>query len=381
MLEMRTSERKDLKSCPQKWWWGNVEGLRKPRAANPLWFGIAVHEAMAGWYIPGTTRGEHPAETFDRYLAGERSIIVTNEDEEAEYVDARELGIDMLTRYVEHYGEEPHIEYIAPEWKGSVTFSRRKQFRFGVEIPEVKKWLRYYFTADGVKRNLETGEIWIDEHKTFASNWDDLLALDDQAGAYWAIVPVKLQEAGLLRKDEQVVGIEYNFLRKAMGDTRPFIVTDDGTKLYTNNPVKEHYITELYNHYGQDDPVLAEDIKKRGPKMKLDELKSLADIQGLDVHGDISKSQPPPYFHRVEVYRSQRERTTMLERIREEAFFSEAYRNGDLPVIKSPGLNCRFCEYKLICQFDETGDQESLEDMKEAAFIKVDPYEPYRELT
>lgn len=382
MLEMRTSERRDLKSCPQKWWWGNVEGLRTPRSATPLWFGIAVHEALAEWYIPGTVRGTHPAETFNKVLDGERKVLVTNDDEEKEYVDAREMGTDMLVRYVDHYGLEPHIEYIMPEYKGEVTFSRHEAVRFGVTVPAVKQWLKYHFTADGVKRNLETGELWLDEHKTAASIWGDFLPLDDQAGSYWAIVPTVLRKKGLLGAKEELAGIEYNFLRKALGDTRPFIISEHGVKLYTNKPTKKQdYIDALWNHFGQDSPAEEMDAwEKDFPKMTLKALQELAEAQELEVHGEVSASQPPAYFERFPVYRSVGERATMIERIRDEAFLSEAYRNGDIPVTKSPSLtNCRGCQFKRMCELDEQGDHESVEEFKQFQYIKVDAYEAYRE--
>jgi hypothetical protein len=367
---MRTSERRDLKGCPQKWWWSNVEGLRTPRSANPLWFGGAVHEALAEWYIPGTTRGEHPAITFDKVLQGERSVLVTNDDEEKEYVDARAMGIDMLNRYVDHWGLEPEKEYISPEYQGFVTFSRHEQVRFGAKIPAVKNWLKYHFTADGVWRNLKTGELWLDEHKTAASIWNDFLPLDDQAGSYWAVIPTVLRKKGLLKDNEDLAGIDYNFLRKALGDERPFIISEHGVKLYTNKPGKQNYL----------DAIGAAMPGQASGKETIAQLEEIAAHLGIEVNGEVSKSQPPAYFERFPVYRSRGERDTMIERIREEAFFSEAYRNGDLPVTKSPSLmGCRSCQFRRMCELDEQGDYEAVEEFKEFQYIKVDAYEAYRE--
>jgi len=373
MLEMRTSERKSLKTCPQQWYWSTVEGLRTPRSRTALWFGSAVHEALASWYIPGTKRGAHPAETFVRVLDGQRSVLVTNDEDEIEYVNSHELGVDMLNRYVEHYGAEEWKEYISAEYVGNVTFARHKREMFGTTLSPRKQWLRYHFTADGVYRDLRTDELWLDEHKTAASIWSDLLPLDDQAGSYWAIVPTILRRKGLLRDDEEIAGITYNFLRKAMGDTRPFILHENGAKMYTNKPnKKEHYVNAIS---AADRSVFTTLTGKE----TLAQLQGIAERLGIEVHGDISASQPPPYFERFPVYRSVGERARMLERIRDEALFAEAYRNGDLPIVKSPGLNCRGCDFRRMCEMDEGGDQLSVEEFKETQYIVVDAYEAYRE--
>ena len=382
MLEMRTSERRDLKSCAQKWYWGQVEGLRPHRDANPLWFGTAVHTALAEWYIPGTERGTHPVETFNKALDGERSVLVTNEDEEQEYVDARAMGVDMLTHYVEHYGLEPNKEYIAPEWQGSVTMKRPAEKRGLFTLPELR--FRYHFTYDGVYRDLETGEVWLDEHKTAASFWDDFLPLDDQAGSYWAIANEKLRRAGILPEGTDIAGIMYNFLRKAVRDERPWILVN-GTKMHVNKPTaKQHYIDALINHFGNDgspDEMLgwSEDL----PKMTMAQMAELADVQGVMVHGGVSASQPPPYFLRAPTYRSRGERAAMIARIKDEAMLSHLYRTGSLPITKSPTLmNCRSCPfYKGLCQLDEQGDEMSAEEFKDAAYKTVDGYAAYRKST
>jgi hypothetical protein len=368
MLEMRTSERRDLKSCAQKWWWGQVEGLRPHRDPNPFWFGTAVHIALAGWYIPGVKRGIHPVETFTKALDGDRSILVTNEDEEQEYVDARAMGIDMLTHYVEFYGDEPYKDYIAPEWAGSVLMKREKEQRGLFLLPELK--FKYHFTYDGVYRDLTTDEIWLDEHKTAASIWDDFLPLDDQAGSYWAIASLKLQRAGILPEGRDIAGIMYNFLRKAVRDQRPWIEVN-GTKMFVNKPTKkEHYIEALGT------------VSLMG-KETMAQLAELADQQGIIVHGGVSASQPPPYFLRAPVYRSKAERATMIDRIKDEAMLSHLYRTGSLPITKTPRIdNCRPCPfYKGLCQLHEQGDQLSAEEFKEAAYKVVDGYESYRKST
>lgn len=373
-LEMRTSERRDLKSCAQRWYWSQVEGLRPLRSANPLWFGTAIHEALAQWYIPGTVRGRHPVETFDEVLAGNRSMIVTNDDEEQEYVDARELGVDMLTRYLEHWGDEPWKNVIAPEYKGMAVFEREDRKMGPLILPGIR--FNYHFTYDGVYIDERTDEIWLDEHKTAASIWHEQLPLDDQAGSYWAIASTILQRDGVLKKGQDIAGISYNFLRKSMGDDRPFILVD-GTKMYVNKPTaKAHYIQVI----GDNAPGEYEytDLEK----MTMVALAALCEENGWFAHGGVSASQPPPYFERFPVYRSHSERAVMIERIKDESVLAQGYREGWLPITKAPSLfTCRGCPFfKTICQMDEAGEYQSVEEMKDALFTTEDPYEAYHKV-
>lgn len=363
MLEMRTSERGDLKRCVQKWYWGQVEGLVSKRPANPLWFGSAVHEALAAWYLPGLERGPHPVETFTKVLEGDRRMIVTNDEQELEYQDARQLGIDMMTRYVEKYGEDSDMFFIATEQKGSVLLARPEVKIFDTTQARQAKWLRYRFTFDGVFRKLSTDELWLAEHKTAASIRVDHLPLDDQAGSYWALAGGKLRKMGVVKEDETIAGIEYNFLRKAVSDNRPI----NAAGKYTNKPKKEHYLDAA--------------IKFDGDLMKLTliELEQLAEIQKIQVFGDASAVQPGPYFERFEVYRSRGERATQIKRIQEEAIFAEAYRQGWLPITKSPDKQwCNWCPFHTMCITHEQGDMFSVEEMKQSMYALRDPYEAYR---
>lgn len=365
-LEMRTSERRDLRSCVQKWYWSQVEGLAPNRPANALWFGSAIHEGLAGWYQEGVKRGPHPAETFLTHLDGERSMIVTDEEGERAYIDARELGVDMLTRYVEHWGQDERYSFLATERAFRVNISRPEVLMFGKTLPAIKRWMTYVGIWDGVYRDLETDEVWIIEHKSAASIRFDHLPLDDQAGTYPAVATPVLRRAGILRPDEEIAGIHYNFLRKAARDERP--VNAEGQR--TNKPTKQHFLDALAPYY------------ELTGKEKVDDLEDLViDVNrdhgegSLVVFGDVSASQPPAFFERFPVYRSRAEQKRMIQRVKVEGMFNEAYRSGDLPITKNPDRDrCGFCQFKVICQMDEAGDQLSVEEMKEALYHVRDPY-------
>jgi hypothetical protein len=360
MLEMRTSERYSLGRCAQQWAWRHIEGLEPNRAANPLWFGTAVHESLACWYLPGVKRGPHPVETFEKWVDQERTMLVYDEDGEKEYVDARALGVDMLTRYVELYGTDPSWNVIATEMKGKVILPRPEMKIFGRMRPRIARWLRYHFTWDGVYRDEEDGQIKLMEHKTAASIITSHLPLDNQAGSYHAVANQTLTKQGVLKDGEEIVAITYNFLRKALQDQRPR--NADGH--YTNKPVKAHFIEAI-----------GEGLTGKETLAQLEAIAAENDIQVL---GDVSKSQPPAYFERHEVYKTHVERETQIRRIQEEALFSEAYRKGFLPIIKSPGKDCGWCPYSKICELDESGDQEAVEALKEVTYHVASPYETYQ---
>lgn len=369
MLEMRTSERDSLKKCPQQWYWSQVEGLRPNIEATPLWFGSAVHEGLAAWYLPGFERGPHPVETFEKFLEGNRSMVVYDEESEGTYVDARELGIDMLTRYVDLYGTDPSWNVVATEHKGEVILPRPEMQIFGRTRPARKRWLRYNFTWDGIYRDEEDGQLKLMEHKTAASIRLDHLPLDDQAGSYWAVASALLVKQGVLKPGEEIVGINYNFLRKAMQDQRPR--NADG--YYTNKPLKQHYLDAI------EDAMPGQTSGKE----TIPKLEEIAAHLGIGpVLGDVSKTQPAEYFVREMVYRTRAERRTQIQRIQEEAVFAEAYRGGLLPIVKAPDKQrCSWCKFKRMCELDESGDQDAVESFKETQFHTEDPYLVYQKST
>lgn len=362
ILELRTSERGGFKRCPQKHQWGIVEGLAPRRTSNPLWFGQAVHIALAHWYLKGSKRGPHPADTFLEVLEGDRVIRVpdtTDDAQLAEYVDARDLGRDMLQHYVEHYGTDSDWEVIATE----------QTFEYWMPRLGVKKGkhIRYLGTFDGVYRDRRTGFIWLMEHKTAASIRLDHLPLDQQASSYWLVAEFVLKKAGLIGSDEHIAGIMFNFLRKAPRDLRP----QDESGFFTNKPTKRHYVEALVE-YGTPVSVYS--------GMGLTEVQLLCRQLGLRVLGDVSKSQPPPHFIREPVHRTVGERRRQRESIQRDAWHIERARNDPTyPIVKNPTKDCSWdCEFFHMCQLHEQGDMEAVEDFKHTLYKVRDPYEDHR---
>jgi hypothetical protein len=313
---LHTSERSLSKRCPQAWWWKYVEHLQSTGAqADALWFGIGVHEALAVWYKKGKRRGVHPAKTFAEWAGEEVAYAKTwldEEFEESKWEDATELGIGMLENYVDHYGKDPQWEVIAVEQPFAVTVKRGGE---GVAVFR-SRW-------DGVIRDLDDGQVYLLEHKTANQISTAYLELDDQAGAYWAVAGPVLRAKGILKPDEEIAGIQYNFLRKIMPDDRP------------------------QNEFGEY----------------------------LNKNGDVSKNQGAPRFVRPEpLERSPRERAVQMGRLADEVAVMNAMKTGVIPVVKKTSRDCPRCEFYAMCIAHERGGS-GYQSIRKALYTEVDPYE------
>jgi hypothetical protein len=317
---IRTSERKDFRRCQIRWWWGWRMGLTKPFAAGSLWFGEGYHIALAEWYRNGLDRGPHPAETFAAWVGEERRRIFTTPNpgvDEVEIVNAKDLGVAMLNAYVERYGRDEHMYFMATEQVFQMLIPGLSQGDPFIAI--------FAGTFDGVYRDLTDDSIWLIEHKTAKAIQTGHLSLDDQAGGYWMAATQVLRHAGLIGPREELSGIRYNFSRKAMPDDRP--INADGMR--------------------------------------------------LNKDGTVSKSQPAPYFVREPVLRTRAERQTQIERIRDEARQMDAIRKGDLPITKNPTRDCQWdCPFFNMCELHEA--KEAWEDYATAMYVVEDPYADHR---
>lgn len=319
---LRTSERSVFKECRQRWAWAYLDGLRSTAPPGPaLRFGSLYHEALAAYYRPGRRRGPLPATTFAR-LYQEQTSDFTIRDQNDQWVDALAMGVSMLEAYVERWeGEDIYI--VAPEMS------------FRVNLKDVGGApFTYIGRFDALGYDLGEKEFFIFEHKTATAIATAHLALDEQAGSYWAFAPQwirHLLKTGKIPRLPHNMGLNYilyNISRKALPDARPR--NDEG--------------------------------------------------QYLNKNGSVSKVQPPPYFHREKVYRSSADRRVMIRRIRQEAWEMRMVREGKLPIYKNPSYgypdrHCESCPFFAICELHETGsDWRSVAEM---SYVKADPYEDY----
>jgi hypothetical protein len=350
---VRTSERLLYKKCRWAWDRDFNDRMRPARAAPALRFGSLVHLALERYYRPGTKRGPHPAKTFKRLFDRdvEEQGHLGFRDEDGEWADAGEMGVDLLEGYVVEYGKDRR-------WKVLVT---EQAFQMPVLTPAGKQVAVYTGILDGVWQDTETGYIYIVDHKTAASISTVHLALDEQAGAYWTYGQDWLREQGLLKKNQVLSGMLYNFLRKAKGDTRP--MNPEGQ--YLNKPNKDALVAEArrlkLEAVGTVD-VLLERLQKKG--VDTDQL------------GEVSKSQPPARYERHLIYRDEPDREAVRARVLEEMREMRLVRRGKLAAYKSPGaMNCGPCGYRDICELHESGHD--WEEMAKQTMETWDPYEAH----
>jgi hypothetical protein len=369
---MRTSERRDMLRCPQRWWWAWRQGLREKGTPAPaLWFGIGIHIALAAWYSgPGLKRGPLPVETWLAYCGSELAFIKTldpSDDTVARYVSAQDLGRVMMEGYVDLYGLDEHKLYVMPEQTFSLDIpwtDRQELFDF----VDGQVMVRYAGTFDGVWRHADSGWLMLDEHKTAKAITLDHLPMDTQGGSYWAVASRTLEKQGLTKPGERLRGIQYNFMKKALPDERP----RDAEGYATNKPCKADYVRALdgVNEWTED----------RLGKWSVEQLTHATRLNHIPVLGERSKIQPGPLFVREDVLRTRPQRAAMLRRVQDEAVVMQAYRQGLLPLTKNTTRDCRWdCRFYEMCHLHESGG--NWEDFRDLQFKVEDPYADHRKST
>lgn len=300
------------------------QGLRQRRDGPVLRFGTLVHKALAEYYVKGKKRNPKvlvPAfiKAYDQDVSQAGEFVVYGEDgdiEEGEkWVNARELGIEMLEMYIEHYGADRGWEVLATE----------QPFRVPVHNPRTGGYMfTYAGILDLIMRHIERDRIWIWDHKTTGAINVRALGLNEQFGSYWAFGTEWIQEQGLLsnRQFNDLSGLMVNYLRRARRDDRP------------------------RNELGQS----------------------------LNQDGSVSKRQQADVFHREPTFRTFEDRERVRRRALNDFREMEMVRAGTLAADKSPSIfNCPSCPWLDACELHETGA-----DWKrfiEATTEKYDPYE------
>ncbi|WNM66003.1 Cas4 exonuclease [Gordonia phage BirthdayBoy] len=381
---LRSSERSQFKKCPQSWWWGYVEGLRLAGSESiPLWFGTGLHLVWAEYYIPGSKRGRNPHETWDEYCGEDNfdvvKIITDTEDGHEVFTDAKELGHIMIDEYLAEYKGDPNWYVVAPEQ------------RIRAILPHPKDITRPYVDLRGtidlvVRDEAKNGQLDLVDHKHMAKLSIAHLPMDEQLGGYTTVAEHALRSAGLISKTDTIDTIIYNVLVKAKPDTRP----RDPQGRYRNQPKKADYIEALVKlgHDSGDYADRADDLnlsveaiedqdRKELSKLTLPKLKAEADDCDLVVFGEISKRQGTRHFHREEVSLTKKRKRRQIQRIGEDMFAMNAVRNGKLPIMKSPGEHCSWCQFRELCELDESGGD--TDEFKKMVFNKEDPYADHRE--
>lgn len=356
---IRQSERRAFKTCQYQWDWAWSQGFTPALPKQDArWFGTGLHLCLAEWLVTGKKRGKDMHTTWDEFCSDNYTRIATGPYfDQAEWVDAKELGHEMITNYLKEYGQDSEWEVIATE----------QRYRMKIYAPDEnsltgKKLVGVLVgTFDAVLRNVRTGKVWMVDHKTARERINtNHLVKDEQAGTYVSIATLVLRAQGKIGPDEVVQGIMYNFLRKAKADTRP----RNSRGVYCNKPAKANYADAL----GMTDA--------EAKKITLEGLADLARDKGIQVFGDESKTQPAPLFVREFITRNAHERARQVERVSEELVQMHALRGGQLSLTKAPGDHCAWCDFKDLCDVDEQGGD--VADYARAAFRKRDPYADHR---
>lgn len=348
---VRTSERGTFKRCPQKWWWGAVEGLAPKEPSKALWFGHGWHYVMADFYRPGKKRSKDWLDVWRNFCDSPHPEdgYLPADEMGPEFAELRSLGESMLVEYMKEYDGDPTWDVIQTEMSGHVmipTWDGEDKFQ-------------YNFTFDGVYRDTKTKKIRLMEHKTAKAISIAHLSLDDQAGSYWAVAPTILRHLGVLSAKQSIQGVMYNFVKKGLPDSRP--VGPDGYA--RNKPSKAQYLEAL-------------GVEPKG--MTVEKLEAMAQQKGVVVLGDISKNQPTPMFIRHFVIRTPRERRTMVERMKAEHAGMEAMRSGALPVYKTPTRDCNWdCPFFTMCEVHEAGGD--VAGFAKQVFRRRDAHEVYKQ--
>lgn len=337
---VRNSERGALKRCEWLWKWEFVDLLKPDEDAVPLRFGDLVHQALAKYYKKGQKRGPHPAKTFKKLYEAqweELGRMNMRADDDEKWLDAGDLGHDMLTAYVERYAErDVGWQVLSTEQTFQLPVTIRGQ---DIEDDEFRDFLRklgiipmrfvVVGTLDGlaIDHNKNPDEVFFMEHKTAKTIDLAGLPMDEQAGTYWTYSPRWFWRQGILKEGQYPSYILYNFLRKAMQDTRP--QNEEG-----------HYLNQ---------------------------------------DGSVSKKQPSRYFERQPIYRDHDDRVNMHNRLIQEVVRMELITRGIMPPIKNPGPlynpNCRGCPFRDPCELQETGAD--FQPMLDSIYKTWDPYDAH----
>lgn len=357
---LRTSERTSYKRCPWQWYQSYERGLTPVNPKQDArWFGTGIHLCKAEWYIPGRKRGRDMHDTWDEYAKDTFTAIqaqgLVDDEWTKEHIDANELAHAMIDGHLSMYGHDENWEVISAEQRFSVLIPDPRPENKGKAV------CRYIGTIDLIIRELDTGEVWLDDTKTASRIYTHHLTLLEQPTAYVAVGTHTLREQGLIGDDERVRGIIFDFMRKGMPDNRP--INADG--LRCNKPIKKHYADALGHYPGFND------------KWTLVQMEQFAANNNVTVYGDVSKDQGAPLFLREKIEKTPKECARQIRRIGEESLHMQAIREGTLPILKTPQDNCNWCDYFELCELDESGGDTAY--FEEGAFKRHDPYGDHRD--
>jgi hypothetical protein len=316
---LRTSERGDFINC--QWYWQQHWhlGWSPRRAPTWSWFGIAIHRALEVRYPVGTKRGSYldVISAFEEALGDQvRRMPANSQPDDEEMVEATELGRAMLKGYIDHYGRDKHWQVLHTE----------QPFQIDVFDAKDRLLVVYCGTWDLLIYDLVDKVYRLVDHKTAKQfgGWE-WLTINTQAGSYLWVAPEVLKAKGIFTGKEKIDGIIFNYLKKAMPDSRP--------------------------------------VNAAGEAVNKD--------------GSVSKVQPAPRFHREQTWRAPVERVNQYKHVVRESVQINLVRKGKVEPTKHVTKDCVRCPLFDPCQLHEQGDD--WRHMMESLYIKRDGYADHRE--
>lgn len=298
----------------------------KAQQFGALEFGTWMHSALGFWYGSGFKRNGELHMHFN--TVAELSIAAAQQAGAPEHLldkawELAALGQEMTRAYTKFYHEtDPNVDVVAVE------------VPLEFEISQGGEHVATYLLKPDMLFRVSRGKYRLMEHKTAASIRTAHLAIDGQARPYGVLAERAYKRAGILDKNDEITGITYNFLRKALPDER------------------EH------------------------------------DAQGraLNKNGTVSKKQPPANFVRHPVNLTLPAKRVTLNRILTDAALitavSDRVRDGRIAIedlSKTPHNSCpKVCAFWAICEAEENGID--IANMRRSLFTRRDPYQ-YEEST
>jgi hypothetical protein len=339
-----------------RWHWSYNLRLAPERTKGALTFGTLVHAALADYYPPGFKRGPLPVDNFIR-LYDANGYNFDQWEEDGNKVPARDLGIAMCEGYIEEWGDDAHVEIIAPEMALRVEV-------YDEDGIYLTTWVG---RGDAVYRDHShsVSRLGMLEHKT-AKTIEKELRINSQYGeqglSYWWGSSYVLRQMGLLAPDTQIDHVLFNWLRKGIPNGKPR--NADGYTL--NKPSKD----ALFNKCAE----LGLDAGKRPT---VEALTTVLELAGIDVTqlGEVAKVQPSALFHRQELDFGPAEHAEINKRIRHEAREMSMAREGKLAIYKNPSRDCSGCAFRDPCELHEMG--EDYNSILELEFVNWEPYSNY----
>lgn len=231
-----------FKGCRQSWHFSSMlrEGLTPTTPARALFFGRAIHQALAVYYRSEERTVDEFIKPFDEYVDGEwtrltqAGIWLTERDADR-FAEDTTLGHGMLKHYASWAPDQDEdLEVLAVEVP--IWF----ELPVRAEVP-----IYYEGTADALVRSRKDKRLWWMEHKTAKSFPDsNLLFMDEQHQAY--LLGARAMSTLM---DETIAGSIYTFLRKKV-PTVPSLLKNGGlSKKATMDTTYEVYLATL-EQYG-----------------------------------------------------------------------------------------------------------------------------------